>query len=120
MLRRMLWGGLAATLVAWAAGAFVLRVAVIPPERCPDVDAGTAVESALAAGAWIERVQRDDGSYLYEYDIDDDGHCVLRVRWCPVVYPSVSIAARLYLQQPARGPAGTRMSISCWLRFWVG
>lgn len=56
----------------WAVGAVVLRVAAVPPEQCPPVSQPEALADARAAAAWIERVQRPDGSYLYEYDIDAD------------------------------------------------
>ena len=54
----------------WAVGALALRAVVIPPERCPPVDANLAMASTRASAAWIERAQRPDGSYLYEFNRD--------------------------------------------------
>jgi len=48
----------------------VLRATVVPPERCPPVTATTALAGTNAAADWIARVQRPDGSYLYEYNRD--------------------------------------------------
>ena len=56
----------------WAIGAIVLRVAAVPPERCPAVSTTGALTGARAAAAWMERAQRADGSYLYEYNIEED------------------------------------------------
>lgn len=71
MLRAML-RGLAGTLSLWAMGAVVLRVAVVAPERCPPVTAASAASAVEASADWMARVQRPDGSYLYEYDAQDD------------------------------------------------
>ncbi|MCC6386286.1 MAG: hypothetical protein IT302_02760 [Dehalococcoidia bacterium] len=65
-----MWRGLGMTLGMWAFGALALRAVVVPPERCPPVDAGVAMASARAAAGWIDRAQRPDGSYLYEFDRD--------------------------------------------------
>ncbi|MBI2766372.1 MAG: hypothetical protein HYX53_10745 [Chloroflexi bacterium] len=60
--------GLVATLCLWGIGALLLRVAVVPPGRCPAITSGEALASAEASAAWIARVQNPDGSYLYEYN----------------------------------------------------
>lgn len=65
-----MWRGLGATLGLWAVGALLLRAIVVPPERCPPVTATSALSATYAAADWIARVQRPDGSYLYEYDRD--------------------------------------------------
>jgi hypothetical protein len=64
--------GLAGMLGLWAAGGVILRLTLIAPEVCPPVDAAAATRDARAAAAWMARVQAPDGSYLYEYDIEDD------------------------------------------------
>jgi len=62
--------GLVGTLGLWAAGAVVLRAVAVPPEICPPITAADARGAAAEAAAWIDRTQRPDGSYLYEYDIE--------------------------------------------------
>jgi small neutral amino acid transporter SnatA (MarC family) len=62
----------------WKAGlALALAVAfafalVAPPERCPSVTSAELRESAQAGVAWFARNQDPDGSWLYEYDAEDD------------------------------------------------
>ena len=63
-----MWKGLTGTLGAWAMGALVLRAVVVPGEHCPAITDVEALRGATAAADWMDRVQRDDGSYLYEYD----------------------------------------------------
>jgi hypothetical protein len=57
---------LVAALVAFA----VAFGAIAPPERCPDVTASSVRGAAALTVGWFERNQRDDGSWLYEYDRD--------------------------------------------------
>jgi small neutral amino acid transporter SnatA (MarC family) len=47
-------------------------VVVAPPERCPSVSADELRRSSQAAVDWFVRNQERDGSWLYEYDADDD------------------------------------------------
>jgi hypothetical protein len=63
--------GLALTLLLWGAGAFALRATVVPGETCPVVSADEVMAAARAAADWIERAQREDGTYLYEYDLEE-------------------------------------------------
>ena len=62
----------------WRAGLtlalmLVVTFAVVaPPERCPSVTAGELRRSAQATVAWFVRNQEPDGSWLYEYDADED------------------------------------------------
>lgn len=70
---RGVWRGTVLVLGVWAFAAAGLRFTVVPSQHCPAVDAGAARAGALAAGDWIARVQRPDGSYLYEYDAGGDG-----------------------------------------------
>jgi hypothetical protein len=63
---------LTAVVAAWAVGAAVVRVGAIPPERCPPITLDEARAGAVAAGEWIERAQKADGTYLYDYDRAED------------------------------------------------
>ncbi len=63
-----MWKGLAGTLSGWALGAVALRAVVVPGEHCPQITSTEALASATSAAEWMARVQRDDGSYLYEYN----------------------------------------------------
>ena len=45
---------------------------VAPPERCPSVTAAELRRSAESTVAWFVRNQEPDGSWLYEYDADED------------------------------------------------
>jgi small neutral amino acid transporter SnatA (MarC family) len=63
---------------AWRAGVSLALLAglaltvVAPPEHCPSVTAGDLRVSAQAAVDWFVRNQERDGTWLYEYDADDD------------------------------------------------
>jgi small neutral amino acid transporter SnatA (MarC family) len=59
----------ALTLALFLALAFVV---VAPPERCPSVSAEELRDSARATVAWFVRNQEPDGSWLYEYDAEED------------------------------------------------
>jgi len=56
----------------WVGSFGALRISLLAPEGCPDVTPAALEASAVAAGAWIERGQGDDGRYVYEYHRDDD------------------------------------------------
>jgi hypothetical protein len=56
----------------WGILAVVLRVAVVPAENCPPVDAAAVERAADAGGDWLARGQRDDGRFLYGYLLDED------------------------------------------------
>ncbi|HET7652889.1 MAG TPA: hypothetical protein VFK42_07615 [Acidimicrobiales bacterium] len=58
------------TLVAAVVAFAVAFGAIAPPERCPDVTVASVRGAAARTVAWFERNQRDDGSWLYEYDRD--------------------------------------------------
>jgi len=60
--------GLAGTFGLWALVAIGLRAVVIPGESCPVISADAALAAASNSENWIERAQRPDGSYIYEYD----------------------------------------------------
>jgi hypothetical protein len=51
----------------WVVSLLALRVVVVPPESCGDVEPAAARDSALRAGAWLVRNQLPDGQYLYEW-----------------------------------------------------
>ena len=54
-------------------GVGVLAFGVLaPPERCPQPTAASIDQSAADAVQWFTRNQRPDGTWLYEYDTDDD------------------------------------------------
>ncbi len=56
----------------WVGSFGALRLSLLAPEGCPDVEPVALEASAVAAAAWIERGQSDDGRYVYEYDRHDD------------------------------------------------
>lgn len=58
--------------VIWGLGAVLLRVVVVPAERCPSVDAATARRAVDAAADWLVRNQQADGRFLYGYHADRD------------------------------------------------
>jgi hypothetical protein len=58
-------------LALWGILAVVLRVAVVPAETTPPVDALGVERAAEAAGDWLERGQRGDGRFLYGYFSDE-------------------------------------------------
>src|SRR5918999_5939441 len=62
-------GRAALTLALLLALAFLVMA---PPERCPSVTAEELRGSAQAAVVWFVRNQEPDGSWLYEYNADDD------------------------------------------------
>ena len=51
-----------------AAGAVVLRLAVVPPEVCPPISPASARASIAEAAGWLERGVQPDGRYTYGYD----------------------------------------------------
>ena len=67
MTRRLWRAGLA--LAVALSFAFV---AVAPPEHCPSVTAPQLRDSAQAAVGWFIRNQDADGTWLYQYDADED------------------------------------------------
>ena len=50
----------------------VTFVVLAPPERCPSVTAGELRRAAASTVSWFVRNQEPDGSWLYEYDADED------------------------------------------------
>lgn len=66
----MMLRGLAGVLGIWAVGAVTLRAVLVPAQVCPPITSAEALASAREAAAWIERAQKPDGSYLYEYNRD--------------------------------------------------
>ena len=57
-------------VLVWAVGAAVLRLTLAAPQRCWSVTSAQALTAATAAVQWIERAQKSDGSYIYEYNVD--------------------------------------------------
>ena len=59
--------------VAGLLGAGVLAFGVLaPPETCPEPTVASLDRSAGDAVQWFVRNQRSDGTWLYEYDTNDD------------------------------------------------
>ena len=68
MIARRVWGaGLSLALIA--AFAFTL---VAPPESCPSITSGELRRSAQASVDWFVRNQNPDGTWLYQYNAEDD------------------------------------------------
>ena len=59
-------------LVLWAVLLLVLRLAVIPAEAREPLSIEEIRGAVTAARGWMQRVQYEDGSYLYRYDADAD------------------------------------------------
>jgi hypothetical protein len=55
-------------LAVFAVAIIALRVAVVPAEVCPAVDAVTARGAITDAADWLERGVRPDGRFTYGYD----------------------------------------------------
>jgi hypothetical protein len=53
--------------LVWGLGAVLLRVLVVPAERCPVVDAAAARRAVANATDWLARNQSPDGRFLYGY-----------------------------------------------------
>jgi hypothetical protein len=51
----------------WGLGAAILRVAVVPAETCPAVDADAVRRAIDGAAAWLVRGQGADGRFTYGY-----------------------------------------------------
>jgi hypothetical protein len=56
----------------WVGLAALLRVAVVPAESCPQVDAAAVERAADTGGDWLARGQRADGRFAYGYNRDRD------------------------------------------------
>jgi small neutral amino acid transporter SnatA (MarC family) len=68
MIATRVWrAGLALVLTLGA-----LFLAVSPPEHCPSVSADELRRSAQASVDWFVRNQNPDGTWLYEYDAEED------------------------------------------------
>jgi hypothetical protein len=55
------------TALVWGLGAAILRLAVVPAERCPPVDAATVRHAVDGGVGWLARGERADGRFLYGY-----------------------------------------------------
>lgn len=53
-------------------GAVLLRGSFMAPQFCPALDAEGALGAARLAAAWIENNQLADGTYVYEYRLEDN------------------------------------------------
>ncbi len=57
-------------VIAWIAGAGLLRTTLVPAQVCGPISVDIARAAAVEGGEWIERSQFPDGSYVYEYNRD--------------------------------------------------
>jgi hypothetical protein len=109
--------GLAGMLGVWAVGAVVLRLTVAAPEYCPPISEPEAMAAARASADWIARVQRPDGTYLYEYDRDADaevpGYNVVRHAGVTMSLYQFAAEGELSALEPAdRGLAWMEVNLS--------
>jgi hypothetical protein len=75
VIRDRLWRHrrwLAGQAAVWGVGIAVLRVAVVPAERCPATDPGAVRAAIDGATAWLVRGEQPDGRFLYGYDVRRD------------------------------------------------
>jgi hypothetical protein len=63
---------LAVAGASFVVAAAVLRVAVVPPERCPSTSRAAREAAVDEAVDWLARNQDDDGSWTYRYDTERD------------------------------------------------
>ncbi len=63
---------IALPVLLWAVVLGVVRVVIAPAELCADGTPDEFRDTALDAAAWLYLNQRDDGSYVYEYDRASD------------------------------------------------
>jgi hypothetical protein len=52
----------------WLVGGALFRIAVVPSEACPPIDADSAQAAAVAAGNWLVANLDGDGSFTYGFD----------------------------------------------------
>ncbi|MET0144315.1 MAG: hypothetical protein ABW328_05965 [Ilumatobacteraceae bacterium] len=67
----MIAGRVALATIGLALAGIVTFGALAPPEHCPRPTTASLQQSADAAVQWFVRNQHDDGTWLYEYDADD-------------------------------------------------
>ncbi len=60
--------GVLRTAAVWVVVLVVVRVAVVPPERCQVPDRSEVVAAVAAAHRWLEVNARPDGTFLYVHD----------------------------------------------------
>lgn len=58
------------SIAFWTIFIGALRITVVPPEDCGSRDVDTIENATIAAANWIERSQKADGMYVYEYNAD--------------------------------------------------
>lgn len=75
-----------------------LRMTVVPPEGCGTRDVDSLESAAIAAANWIERSQKPDGTYVYEYNAETDTESseYNEVRHAGVTMSIYQAAARLH------------------------
>jgi hypothetical protein len=60
------------TVAVWLVAAALLRGTFMAPQFCPAIDPEGALAAARLAATWIENNQRADGTYVYEYRLEDN------------------------------------------------
>ncbi len=60
------------SVAIWGIVVGALRVSVAAPEACGDLTSHEVRAAAGAAIGWVQRVQLDDGRYVYLYDAETD------------------------------------------------
>jgi hypothetical protein len=59
-------------LLAWTLAVVVVRAVILQPEQCDVPSTDELRHAASEAVAWAVRTQRDDGRWIYRYDVADD------------------------------------------------
>lgn len=57
-------------LIFWLPFLAFLRVSVVPPEWCGDIDAAEARAAATASTGWMRTAMQPNGRYVYEYNAE--------------------------------------------------
>lgn len=58
--------------MSWLVVAALVRLVIVQPERCFDVDAAQIIDASVAAVDWLVRNQDPAGDWLYRYDRSSD------------------------------------------------
>jgi hypothetical protein len=71
-VRAGIGGRIARGLLAWVVAIAVVRGVLLQPERCDEPTVAELQRAADEAVAWAVRTQRDDGRWIYRYDVAQD------------------------------------------------
>ena len=61
---------LAAPVAFWVVALLAVRLIAVPAEGCEDVSYSSARASAALAAGWLTAGQNPDGTYTYQYDLE--------------------------------------------------